>query len=92
MHIHGLAHLHGPQQINGPHHTRAAQPDRPPTETTGGDRLEISDAARVAARLNEVPDIRQDRVAEVRAAIADGTYETDEKLDLAIDRLLDEIG
>jgi hypothetical protein len=33
-----------------------------------------------------------DRVNEIRAQIAAGTYETDEKLDIAVGRLLDEIG
>jgi hypothetical protein len=30
-------------------------------------------------------------VQDIRAALADGTYETDEKLDIALERLLDEI-
>ena len=34
-------------------------------------------------------DIRFDRVNAIRAAIADGSYETPEKLDLALDRLAD---
>ena len=42
--------------------------------------------------LNDIPAIRQDRVNSIRAAIADGTYETDAKLSTALDRLLDEIG
>ena len=29
---------------------------------------------------------------EIRARIAEGTYETPEKLDVAVERLLDEIG
>jgi anti-sigma28 factor (negative regulator of flagellin synthesis) len=37
-------------------------------------------------------DIRFDRVNAIRAAIADGSYETPEKLDLALDRLLDSLG
>ena len=36
--------------------------------------------------------IRQDRVAEIRAQIASGAYETDVKLNGALERLLDEIG
>ncbi|MDP6556758.1 MAG: flagellar biosynthesis anti-sigma factor FlgM [Pirellulaceae bacterium] len=39
-----------------------------------------------------MPDVRTDRVAELRAQIASGAYETDAKLDVALDRLLDEIG
>ena len=36
-------------------------------------------------------DIRFDRVAAIRTAIAEGSYETPEKLDLALERLLDRI-
>ena len=35
--------------------------------------------------------MRTDRVQELRTAILNGTYETDAKLDVALDRLLDEI-
>lgn len=37
-------------------------------------------------------DIRLDRVNAIRAAIADGSYDTPEKLDIALDRLLDRLG
>ena len=36
-------------------------------------------------------DIRADRVQALRAAIASGTYETENRLSAAIDRLLDEV-
>lgn len=36
-------------------------------------------------------DIRVDKVAQIKAQIAAGTYETDEKLQAAADRLLDEL-
>jgi negative regulator of flagellin synthesis FlgM len=39
-----------------------------------------------------LPEIRQDRVDQIRAQIADGTYESEEKLEIAVGRLLDEIG
>ena len=35
-------------------------------------------------------EIRIDRVAELRRQISDGSYETPEKLDAALDRLLDQ--
>jgi negative regulator of flagellin synthesis FlgM len=35
-------------------------------------------------------DIRVDRVAEIRRQIASGAYETPEKLDAALDRILDQ--
>ena len=36
--------------------------------------------------------MRHERVAEIRTQIANGTYETSEKLEAAFDRLLDELG
>jgi len=36
-------------------------------------------------------DLPADRVDEIRAAIESGTYETEERLDIAVDQLLDEI-
>ena len=46
------------------------------------------DAVRAAESTG---DIRFDRVNAIRAAIADGSYETPEKIDLALDRLLDRL-
>jgi len=43
-------------------------------------------------QVKQAPDIRQDRVQAIRAQIASGTYETGGKLDVAVSRLLDEIG
>jgi negative regulator of flagellin synthesis FlgM len=45
----------------------------------------------MVSRVRDLPDIRAERVAEIRAAIEAGVYETDEKLDIAVGRLLDEI-
>jgi anti-sigma28 factor (negative regulator of flagellin synthesis) len=47
------------------------------------------DAVRAA---DATADIRFDRVNAIRAAIADGSYETADKLDAALDRLLDRLG
>ena len=59
--------------------------------TTGADQLDISREADMVSRIRDIPDIRADRVAEIRAAIEAGMYETPEKLDIAVGRLLDEI-
>ena len=37
-------------------------------------------------------DIRIDRVADLRRQIASGNYDTPEKLDMALDRMLDRFG
>jgi len=54
--------------------------------------LDISREADLVSRIHDIPDVRADRVAELRAAIESGTYETPDKLDIALGRLLDEIG
>ncbi|WP_153557729.1 flagellar biosynthesis anti-sigma factor FlgM [Roseimaritima sediminicola] len=61
------------------------------------DQLDLSSAAQ-QTRGSAPPEavagggeIRLERVAEIRRAIADGTYETPEKLDAAMSRLLDRL-
>ena len=92
MHIYGPAHLHGSQQVGPPHGSRVSQPAEQQDSTPINDELEISDAARLVEQAQALPEIRQDRVAAIRAQISEGTYETQEKLDIAVERLLDEIG
>jgi negative regulator of flagellin synthesis FlgM len=92
MQIHGPSQIHGSQPIHGPHGARSAEPTAPSTSPGVGDRLDISEAGQIQSRMAEIPDIRADRVQEIRSALLNGTYETDEKLDVAVERLLDEIG
>jgi negative regulator of flagellin synthesis FlgM len=92
MHIYGPAHLHGAQPINSPHNARTSKPSAPSPAGQIQDELDISDAARLIERAKDVPEIRRDVVDRIRAQIAEGTYETRDKLDIALDRLLDEIG
>jgi anti-sigma28 factor (negative regulator of flagellin synthesis) len=42
-------------------------------------------------RIRSMPDIRQDKVDEIKAAIARGEYDDEQKLSLALDRLLEEL-
>ena len=94
MQIHGPAQVHGTQGIKAPHHQPPAKAEQASASgaVQGADKLELSEAGQIAARLAEIPDVRTDRVAEIRQAIADGTYESEEKLNAALDSLLDEIG
>ena len=55
------------------------------------DTVEISQQARIAAKLAALPDVRADLIASVKAQIEAGTYDTQEKLDIAIDRMLNEL-
>lgn len=55
------------------------------------DRVEISELASFLSRLAELPDDRARRIVDVRNAIRNGAYETPEKLDIAVSRLLDDL-
>jgi negative regulator of flagellin synthesis FlgM len=55
------------------------------------DVVEISLAAQLAAKLQEVPAVRADLVAQVKGEIAAGTYETPQRVEVAVDRLLSDL-
>ena len=65
--------------------------DVAPLAGARADRVELSEMARLLARMREMPDVRQDRVDMARSAIQLGLYETDDRLDGAIDRLIDDM-
>jgi negative regulator of flagellin synthesis FlgM len=92
MHIYGPSQLHGTQSIGAPHSLRPAQPMSRPEAAQIADEVNISEAARLVEQVQQMPDIRADRVDAVRQQIAAGTYETSDKLNAAVERLLDEIG
>jgi negative regulator of flagellin synthesis FlgM len=56
------------------------------------DEVDISEAARLVEQAQQLPEMREDRIEAVRLQIAEGTYETNDRLSIAVERLLDEIG
>lgn len=57
----------------------------------GGDEVQLSDTARLLSKLRQMPDIRQEKIDQVRQAINDGTYDTDEKVDAILDPLMEDL-
>ncbi len=64
-------------------------PDRAQVDSTVSpqDQVEISELARVLSRFAELPEGRARRIVDIRRAIQDGTYVTEDKLNIATDRL-----
>jgi negative regulator of flagellin synthesis FlgM len=91
MHIYGTAHVHAAQPISPPHRLSPTQAPSGAASLQDVDQLDLSPEAEFVAQARDLPEIREDRVAAIRAQIASGTYETPEKLDVALSRLLDEI-
>ena len=67
-------------------------PNAPPAAASNvSDVVEISTAAALAAKIQQIPDVRADLVARVKEEIKAGNYETPEKIDIAVERLLDDL-
>jgi negative regulator of flagellin synthesis FlgM len=65
-------------------------PANAPQQLPATDKLELSGVSHLLSKL-KTNDIRADKVANVRAQIEAGTYESDDKLDAATDRLPDDL-
>ena len=70
------------------------QPKTAPTNSVSNatalpvDQLDISPQAQMMSTAAAGSEVRTDRVAELRAQIANGNYDTAEKLDTAVGRML----
>ncbi len=67
---------------------RLAPGDETPTPRLT-DEVQLSAHARFLARMHEMPAIREDLVARVRDEIASGSYDTQERLQRAIEKIDD---
>jgi negative regulator of flagellin synthesis FlgM len=91
MQINGSSHVHGAHALQGPYAARSSAARSAGSSSGIGDTLDISAAAEAAMQVSEGTDIRSDLVARVKSEIAAGTYDTADKLDAALEQLLDDI-
>jgi negative regulator of flagellin synthesis FlgM len=76
---------------------RSADADRvrrappPAAAQRPSDEVELSDRARLLGQLKTLPEIREDLVAKIRQQIEDGNYETQEKLEAAVQRMVEDL-
>lgn len=91
MQVYGSTSVHAPQSIGAPHHARTSGSPSSAGGTQIADQLDLSPSASFLDAVHQMPDIRSDRVAELKAQIASGAYDSADKLDAALDRLLDEL-
>jgi anti-sigma28 factor (negative regulator of flagellin synthesis) len=65
-------------------------PAEAPKQLPAADKLQLSGLSHML-KLARDGDVRVDKVAQIKQAIAEGQYEDDAKLDVAVDRLLDDL-
>jgi negative regulator of flagellin synthesis FlgM len=96
MNIWGVTSTQGSQGLNALKGVEAAQSAESTQAALQQGVAEVHDSVTLsvdAVRSAEsTSDIRFDRVNAIRASIADGSYDTPEKFDIALDRLLDRLG
>ena len=89
--IHGLSSVSPVQQTSSVAKTAATEVTSAAQKPSLSDRLELSGVSGLLQSLKAGGDFRADKVASIKSQIEAGTYETDDKLDAASDRLLDEL-
>jgi negative regulator of flagellin synthesis FlgM len=89
----GATHLSSSQALGRTTRIDHAAPQTPrPASFSTTDQLDISPEAELLSRTLETKtDFRADKVAQMKAAIAQGDYDTDEKLDSAMMKMLDNL-
>lgn len=89
MHINGLGSVPNIPSSQKPSSSQPVEPQRPTEPNRTEDRVEIS--AKATEDQGEAPDLRALRLAQIKAAIESGEYETEDKLDAALSRLFGEL-
>lgn len=96
MQIQGLQAAQSIQSLSSTARTKPTQATEPTAQAAriGADQLDLSAEAQAlsdvqSSAVDTSSGIRQDKVDAIRQAIADGTYDSPEKLSSALDRLLD---
>lgn len=92
MEVHGAGGAQGPQPIFPRLAPQGVEPNQTMAAGLPRDQVEISTLGQVLDGISRIPDIRAERVEEIRHEIARGVYDTPEKLEIALDRLFEEFG
>ena len=69
---------------------QASSAESQTTTVAGGDKIEISDHARHLAAIKRLPDTRVDKIDAAREALEQGSLNSDEMLDKAIEIMISE--
>ncbi|GAB4137174.1 MAG: hypothetical protein Tsb009_04610 [Planctomycetaceae bacterium] len=89
--------VNGPGPVQNSFPIKSSFPSPPVQKATEAkpaaprDEVEISSAGKMLDSLNQSGEVRAERLARIKSAIDAGEYETPEKLEAALMRMLQEI-
>ncbi|MCI0652642.1 MAG: flagellar biosynthesis anti-sigma factor FlgM [Planctomycetes bacterium] len=81
----------GAAQPVQPLRPQAVQPRASTSTAELSDKAEISLQAKLLQKLRALPDARSEKIEAVRKQIEDGTYESEEKIKAAVERILQDL-
>ena len=80
----------GAGRIDGPQNVGKIKPSASQAPAGSTDKVELSAHAKITSDALSLPSIRADRVEEIKKQIQSGRFETDARLDAALDAFLAE--
>lgn len=92
MQVNGPGPVSGNTPIGRTESTDAAPKPEAPRAETPRDDVEISEISRMIEQTGQTANIRAERLAQIKADIDAGTYDTPEKMEAALSKLFGEIG
>ena len=92
MDVSGIGSVHHSAPIARAQATQQASLPAETVRISTEDQVEISAAARLLDEASAISGVRAERLQAIKAAIEAGTYDTDVKLEAALERMINEIG
>ena len=78
----------GPGRIDGPNKITRVTPSVTPSGPSSADKVDLSQKAGMISKAMSLPDVRADRVADIKKLVEAGRFDTDARLEGALDRFL----
>jgi negative regulator of flagellin synthesis FlgM len=91
MEVRGLSSASPLSPVSRPEAPAGIEKTQASGPTSPKDEVEISAVGKMLDDASRTPGIREQRLAEIKAAIEAGTYETPEKLEIALGRMIDQL-
>lgn len=92
MEVRGLNSVGATAPVSRTAPATATGPAAPVGPAAPRDEVEISAVSRMLDDASRTQGVREQRLEQIKAAIEAGTYDTPEKLEIALDRMLEQIG